>query len=129
VSGTGQDPNAMPWGAMDRFQAHYVVRREDGPGSHALAARTVVETEGRCGARRVARVSWSGAGPLADALNADGELNAMIAAMGRRGASIMVEPTGAGVRIHGPWRAAHEFGVTAEEFGVYDRIAGHVRAA
>lgn len=116
----------MPWGALDRFQAHYVVRRG---GAHALAARTVVKTEGRLGAKKVVRVSWSGAGPLADALNADGELNAMIAAMGRRGASIMVEPTESGVRIHGPWRAAHEFGVTAEEFGVYDRIAGHVKAA
>lgn len=129
MSVTGQDPNAMPWGAMDRFQAHYVVRRADTPGPHSLAARTVIRAAGRLGRGAVEGVSWSGAGPLADRLNADSELNSMIAALGRRRAQITVEPTGAGVRIHGPWRAAHEFGVTVEEFGVYDRIAGHVKAA
>ncbi len=119
----------MPWGAMDRFQAHYVVRRDDGPDSHTLAARTVVSTEGHCGSRRITGVRWSGAGALADTLNADGELNEMIARRGTSGADIFVEPTDSGVRIHGAWRASHEFGVTREEFDVYDRIAGHVKAA
>ena len=38
-----QDPNPLPWGAQDRFQAHYIVRKKvDDPLSHS--ARVVQTT-------------------------------------------------------------------------------------
>ncbi len=123
-----QDANPMPWGALDRFQAHYIVRRAVENDGDA-AARTVLATSGRFGAKRVTAVSWNGAGKLAAALNGDGELSAMIAERTPAEASITVEPTPAGVRIHAAgWSDHLGFGITEEMFRIYDRIAGHVRS-
>lgn len=121
-----QDPNPLPWGAQDRFQAHFIVRRdtaEDGD----FVARTVLDTRGRFGSKRIVSVRWNG-GKIANALNADVELNGMIAKWSPRDATIFIEPTGAGVRIRGKWRNHIDFVVTDEIFRVYDRIAGHVKA-
>ena len=124
----GQDANPMVWGAMDRFHAHFIVRRE-GQDSPELAARTRVRTRGMFGSKKVERVGWIGAGALAQALDSDAELCGMIAKMPPRDAEIYVEPTDSGVRIHGRWRAAHELDIPREEFEIYDRIAGHIRSA
>lgn len=124
-----QDTNPMTWGAMDRFQAHFVVRRRNDSDSTALTARTVVSTSGMFGSKRTTHVRWSGAGDLAKTLDADDGLNAMIAKRSPCDATIFVEPTDSGVRIHGKWRALHEFGITREEFEIYDRIAGHIKSA
>lgn len=124
-----QDPSPMPWGAMDRYQAHFIVRGQDGAASDAdAAARTVVSTSGRFGAKRVAGVSWDGAGRLADALNADAELNSMIAGQRPADAAIFVEPMDGHVRIRGGWSSSASFGISREQFEIYDRIAGHVRS-
>lgn len=123
-----QDPSPMPWGAMDRYQAHFIVRGR-GAGSDAdAAARTVVSTSGRFGAKRVAGVSWDGAGRLAEALNADADLNSMIAAQRPADAAIFVEPMDDHVRIRGGWSSSSSFSISRERFDIYDRIAGHVRA-
>lgn len=122
-----QDPNPIPWGAMDRYQAHFIVRKQVASDADA-AARTVVSTRGRFGAKSVAGVSWDGAGRLADALNADGDLNAMIAGQKPADASIYVEPMDGHVRIRGRWASASSFAISREQFGIYDRIAGHVRS-
>lgn len=125
-----QDPSPMPWGAMDRYQAHFIVRgREEDAASDAdAAARTVVSTRGRFGAKKVAGVSWDGAGRLADALNADAELNSMIAGQRPADAAIFVEPMDGHVRIRGGWSSSASFGISREQFEIYDRIAGHVRS-
>lgn len=121
-----QDPDPLPWGAMDRFQAHFIVRRETGGGSD-FVARTVLDTTGHFASRRVRSVSWNG-GRLARALDADAELNEMISAQPVRDADIRIEPTGTGVRIMNRWKNHLEFGVTREMFQIYDRIAGHIKS-
>lgn len=123
-----QDPNPSPWGAMDRFQAHYIVRRDPGTGVSECAARTRLGTRGRFGAKEVRSVSWEGPGTLADLLNADSELGTMIAAQPPGAAAIYVEPTGGAVRIRSGWDDGHSFGITRELFAIYDRIAGHIRS-
>lgn len=121
-----QDTDPMPWGALDRFQAHYIVLREsDGDDSQYLA-KTVLETAGRFGSKTVSGVSWSG-GRLADILNSDEELARMIKEQSVHDAQIFVEPTDTGVRIHGRWRNQDSFGVSRPLFEIYDRIAGHIR--
>ena len=35
-----QDPNPLPWGALDRFQAHFIVRKEAGAGFGNYVAKT-----------------------------------------------------------------------------------------
>ena len=122
-----QDPNPMPWGALDRYQAHFIVRKQVDSDADA-AARTVVSTSGRFGAKTVTGVAWDGAGRLADALNADGELNEMIAGQGPAGSSICVEPMDGHVRIRGGWASSSSFAISGGQFAIYDRIAGHVRS-
>ena len=117
----------MPWGAMDRYQAHFIVRGHAASDADT-AARTVVSTRGRFGSKSVAGVSWSGAGRLADRLNADGELNSMIARQRPADASIYVEPMDGHVRIRGKWVSESSFAISREQFGIYDRIAGHIRS-
>ncbi len=117
----------MPWGALDRYQAHFIVRGRSCTDADA-AARTVVSTAGRFGAKRVAGVSWDGAGRLAEALNADADLNSMIAGQRPADAAIFVEPMEGHVRIRGGWSSSASFSITREQFDICDRIAGHVRA-
>lgn len=117
----------MTWGAMDKFQAHYVVKRND-ISDFEMMAHTVVSTKGHFGAKQVLSVSWSGAGKLAKTLGDDSSLNGMIAKLPVREAHIFVEPTDSGVRIHGKWRGADELQITQQEFEIYDRIAGHIKS-
>lgn len=121
-----QDPNPLPWGALDRFQAHFIVRKDIGANAPDYVARTVLETRGRFGARELVSASWDG-GRLASVLNGDSELGGMISRRSVRDAGITVEPTENAVRIHGLWQNRHDLGVSKEMFEIYDRIAGHVR--
>lgn len=117
----------MYWGAMDRFQAHYIVRKaESAPGN--LLARTILSTKGHFATKTVRAVSWNGPGQLATRLNEDSELNEMIARQSVADAAIFVEPTNGIVRIHSKWKNHMEFGVTREQFEIYDRIAGHIKS-
>lgn len=118
----------MPWGALDRYQAHYIVEIDAGDRVSDYVAKAVLKTEGRFGAKRVVSASWDGPGSLAARLNSDGELCKMVAALGDAG-RIFVEPTDGAVRIRAGWDNHLAFGVTKEAFAVYDRIAGHIRSA
>lgn len=121
-----QDPNPAPWGAMDRFQAHYIVNVTcDGP--YIPLARTSLNTKGHFASKELESVYWDGLGPLPVTLNNDEELKNMILKQGVRDAAIFIEPTGDIVRIHGKWKNHLEFGVTKEQFEIYDRIAGHIK--
>lgn len=121
-----QDPNPMPWGAMDRFQAHFIVRRKTTHDAD-FVARTILDTTGHFAAKKVRSVSWNG-GRLAKTLDADTDLGSMIAAQSIRDADIRIEPTGTGVRIMNRWKNHLEFGITKEMFQIYDRIAGHIKS-
>jgi len=39
-----QDPNPLPWGAQDRFQAHFIVQKDIGEKLLNLTARTRLQT-------------------------------------------------------------------------------------
>ena len=121
-----QDPEPMPWGALDRYQAHFIVRKDTDENPQDYLARTALETSGRFAARTVVSAGWDG-GRLADILNADEELNGMISELSPEDASITVEPTDGAVRIHGKWQRKDNLGITEERYRIYDRIAGHVR--
>lgn len=120
-----QDPNPLPWGAQDRFQAHFIVRRKTG-NTVDFVAKTVLDTRGHFASRKVSSVRWNG-GRLAEVLDADGELNRQISEWPVRDAQIYIEPTGTGVRIRSGWKNHIDFGITKEMFQTYDRIAGHIR--
>ena len=102
-----QDPNPLPWGAQDRFQAHFIVKRQ-AETSLDLTARTILQTSGHFGTKKVTKVEWQG-GRIADTLNSDSVLNELIAQQSVDDATITVDPTSKGVRIYGKWKNSFDF--------------------
>ncbi|MDH3765468.1 MAG: hypothetical protein OER82_06625 [Nitrosopumilus sp.] len=124
-----QDPNPLPWGALDRFQAHFIVRKDVDSSVSNYVAKTVLTTKGHFAAKTIVKVEWDGSGSLASILNSDDELNTMIARQSVKDATIYVEPTDGAIRIRGKWDNHLAFGITRELFEIYDRIAGHIKAS
>ncbi|HSB50532.1 MAG TPA: hypothetical protein VLC72_04300 [Nitrosopumilaceae archaeon] len=120
-----QDPNLPPWGAQDRFQAHFIVRKTGDPID--FTARTILSTKGHFRSKKVIGVTWNG-GKIADVLNQDLELNELISKQTVNDAIIFVEPTENEVRIHGKWKPNFDFGITKEMFQIFDKIAGHIKS-
>ena len=125
-----QDPNPLPWGAQDRFQAHFVVQQEIGNDVESWrlrrVARTRLRTTGHFGSKKIIAVTWEG-GKLAEDLNTDSSLNEAIANQSVNDATIFVDPTDNGIRIYGKWKNSYEFSITKELFDIYNNIAGHIK--
>ena len=122
-----QDPNPLPWGALDRYQAHFIVKKKTEQGGSNYVARTILTTKGHFSAKTITKVAWDGSGSLARKLNEDTTLNEMIAKQSMRDATIYVEPTEGAIRIRNKWKNHLDFGITKELFEIYDRIAGHIK--
>jgi len=123
-----QDPNPLPWGALDRFQAQFIVRKITNSSYGNYLAKTKLTTHGHFASKTVTKVEWIGSGSLASKLNADTDLNEMISKQSVKDATIYVEPTDVAVRIRGKWDNHIAFGITKELFEIYDRIAGHIKS-
>jgi len=121
-----QDPNPLPWGAQDRFQAHFIVRKQT-DNSVDLTARTILQTSGHFGSKKINTVQWQG-GKIADTLNSDSVLNELIAQQSVDDAIITIDPTSKGVRIYGKWKNSFEFKVSKTQFEIFDKIAGHIKS-
>ena len=125
-----QDPNPLPWGAQDRFQAHFVVQQDIDNDTESWrlrrVARTRLKTTGHFGSKKIIGVTWEG-GKLAEDLNTDSSLNEMIANQSVNDATIFVDPTDNGIRIYGKWKNSFDFGITKELFEIYNKIAGHIK--
>ncbi|MGQ0794872.1 MAG: hypothetical protein ACT4N5_01645 [Nitrosopumilaceae archaeon] len=121
-----QDPNPLPWGAQDRFQAHFIVRRNLSEDDKGFVAETKQTTKGFFGSNKLINVEWIG-GSIADILNNDSDLTKMILKQSIKDAQIRIDPTKNGVRIYGKWKSENEFGISKELFAIYDRIASHIK--
>ncbi|HEX5457223.1 MAG TPA: hypothetical protein VFX64_02425 [Candidatus Nitrosotalea sp.] len=117
-----QDLNPIPWGAQDRYQAHFIVKIHTGCEDPEFLAKPTLQTGGHFAAKRVTGVHWVG-GKIADTLNADETLKTMMTKLSPEDAQIQIEPTNSGIRIFGKWKDSYEFTMTKELFAVYDRIA------
>ena len=122
-----QDPNPTPWGTQDRFQAHYIVRKNNITNVLDYTTRTTLSTTGHFGSKKVTDVEWQG-GQISEALNSDTSLKEMIVNQTPDDAVISVEPTNQGIRIYGKWKNGFEFGVSKELFEIYNKIAGHIKS-
>ena len=121
-----QDPKPLPWGAQDRFQAHFIVKQDSGEKLLRFTARTNLKITGHFGSKKITDVTWDG-GELAEQLNADSSLNKMITKQPINDAAIFVDPTDNGIRIYGKWKNSYDFSVTKELFEIYDKIAGYIK--
>jgi len=122
-----QDPNPMPWGALDRYQAHFIVRKQIDQNVSDYLTKTKLTTKGHFSSKIILKVNWNGSGSLAKRLDEDSMLNDMIAKQPINDATIYVEPTDGAIRIRNNWKNNFEFGITKELFEIYDRIAGHIK--
>ena len=122
-----QDTNPMPWGALDRYQAHFIVRKETEHDVINYIAKTKLITKGYFSSKKILKVEWDGSGSLVKKLNEDSALNQMIAKQSIHDATIYVEPTDGAIRIRNKSKNHLEFGITTELFEIYDRIAGHIK--
>ena len=122
-----QDPNPLPWGTQDRFQAHFIVKKDPGNASLDYTAKTVLTTEGYFGSKKIKNVSWNG-GKLAKELNRDATLNEIIQKQSIKDATIFVDPTENVIRIYGKWKNNFEFKISKELFEIYDKIASHIKS-
>ena len=123
-----QDSNPLPWGAQDRFQAHFIVKKDTGVNDIQYTAKTKLTTRGHFGSKKVVKVEWDGGDGLSKKLNEDSELNEMIVKQSIKDATIYVEPTDGVVRIRSKWDNHLAFGISKELFEIYDKIAGHIKA-
>ncbi|NJK77715.1 MAG: hypothetical protein HC944_01300 [Nanoarchaeota archaeon] len=121
-----QDTNPMPWGALDRYQAHFIVRKQS-RNDQDYIVKTKLITKGHFSSKTILKVEWDGSGSLASKLNDDAELNEMIAKQSIDDATIFVEPTDGAIRIRPKWKNHLSFGITKDLFEIYDRIAGHIK--
>ncbi len=121
-----QDPNPMSWGALDRYQAHFIVRKQTDQVVN-YATKTKLTTKGHFSSKTILKVVWDGSGSLTRKLNEDNTLNEMIAKQSIHDATIYIEPTDGAIRIRSNWKNHLDFGITKELFEIYDRIAGHIK--
>ena len=54
-----QDPNPLPWGALDRFQAQFIVRKNVGSSAIHYTAKTSLSTRGHFGSKVISKVEWN----------------------------------------------------------------------
>lgn len=120
-----QDATISYWGAQDRFQAHFIVKI-DVTHPFKYVARTILQTEGHFGAKKIKSVSWNG-GLLAEELNKDTELNELIAKQSINDATIFVDPAIKEIRIYSKWKNAHDFNITKDMYAIYNKIAEHIK--
>ena len=121
-----QDPNPLPWGTQDRFQAHFIVRKDLSENDEGFVAETKLVTKGHFGSKKLVGVQWVG-GSIAGMLNNDTDLTNMILKQSFKDAHIRVDPTKNGVRIYGDWKNNNEFGISKDLFAIYDKIASHIK--
>ena len=122
-----QDPNPLPWGALDRFQAHFIVRRSTSGSDFDFTAKSILKTRGHFQGKELISIAWNG-GRIAQVLNQDTSLNELIAKQTLKDASIFIEPTNTGIRIHNKWKNHLDFDITKDMFEIYDKIAAHIKS-
>ncbi len=121
-----QDPVPLPYGSLQYYQAHYILKSEGNENDRFLA-RCKPVTRGRFGSKRIVGVRWTSADKFAEALQADAKLTEMLKEVMLREGEIRVDPLTDHIRIYGKW--VHEdafFNQTMLE--IADRIAWHIKA-
>lgn len=122
-----QDPNPLPWGALDRYQAHFIVRMQPYDNVIDYVTKTKLSTKGHFSSKKLLKITWDGTGKLARMLNQDDSLNDLIVKQSIDDATIYIEPTDNAIRIRSKWKNHLDFGITFELFEIYDKIAGHIK--
>ena len=121
-----QDPVPPPYGLLQYYQAHYIVKSESKENGNFLA-RCKPITKGHFGGRRVFDVRWTGAVKFSEVLQAEGKLTEMLKEVMLREGEIRIDPLDDHIRIYGKWIHEDAFAFNQTMLEIADRIAGHIK--
>lgn len=116
---------ATPWGALPYYQIHFVVMGDVKLFGERLVARTRKKTSGVIH-KKITDVWWEG-GSIADRLNSDTNLKALLKEVLLDEGDIYVDPVEYCVRIYGSWKPEYNVQISKKALEVYNAIAGHVK--
>ena len=121
-----QDPNQIPYGALQYYQIHYIIEDTQIANPEALLAKCKPISEGHFRNKKVVDVKWWG-GRLAEILQADTELSEMLKVILPLEGEIRVDPVEDHIRIYGKWKHEDDLKFSSKMFDVADRIANHIQ--
>src|SRR5919198_3932919 len=121
-----QDPTPLPYGPLQYYQAHYIVKLE-GDANGDVLARCKPVTRGHFSSKRVVDVKWTGDDKFAQILQHDTKLTEMLKEVMLHEGEIRVDPMDDHVRIYGKWIHEDAFAFNQTMFEIADRIAGHIK--
>ncbi|HEX2557455.1 MAG TPA: hypothetical protein VHK86_03975, partial [Nitrososphaera sp.] len=102
------DPNPLPYGALQYYQIHYIVKIES-EENQSLLARCEPITKGHFSNKRVVDVKWTGADKFAEVLQEDGKLTEMLKEVMLQVGEIRIDPQDDHIRIYGKWGHEENF--------------------
>jgi hypothetical protein len=121
-----QDPVPLPYGSLQYYQVHYIVKSESKENGNFMA-RCEPKTKGFFGGKRVVDARWTGAGSFAEVLQADNKLTEMLKQVMLREGEIRIDPLDDHIRIYGRWIHEESFAFSQTMLEIADRIAGHIK--
>jgi len=122
-----QDPVPLPYGSLQYYQVHYVLKSGSKENGSFLAKCEPV-TKGHFGGKRVVGVKWTGADDkFAGVLQADDKLTEMLKEVMLRECEIRIDPLDDHIRIYGKWVHEDAFAFNQTMLEIADRIAGHIK--
>ncbi|MCI0558850.1 MAG: hypothetical protein MN733_10165 [Nitrososphaera sp.] len=120
------DPNPLPYGALQYYQVHYIVQVES-EENDAFLARCEPIANGHIGHTQVVGVQWVGLDEFAAVLQGDEKLTEMLKEVMLREGEVRVDPLGDHIRIYGKWNHEDKFAFNETMLEIADRIAMHIR--
>ncbi|MGH9991018.1 MAG: hypothetical protein ACREAZ_00005 [Nitrososphaera sp.] len=121
-----QDPNPLPYGALQYYQVHFIVQLESDENDEFLA-RCEPITKGYFGSKRVIAVRWTGASKFTDLLQSDDRLTEMLKDAILQEGEIRIDPQDDHIRIYGSWKHEDKFSFNGTMLEIADRIAMHMK--
>lgn len=121
-----QDPLPLPYGSLQYYQTHYIVKSESKENGNFLA-RCEPVTKGHFGNKRVVDVRWIGVAKFSEALQADSKLTEMIKEVMLREGEIKIDPLDDHIGIYGKWIHEDAFMFNQTMLEIADIIAGHIK--
>jgi len=121
-----QDPNPLPYGALQYFQIHYLIEpvKISNPSSYMAKCRS--KTKGHFGNKRVIDIEWIG-GRLAERLSSDKELTEMLKPFMIKEGEISIDPQIDRIRVYSKWKREDKLEFDPEFFQVIERIAKAIK--
>jgi hypothetical protein len=121
-----EDPNAIPYGALQYYQIHYIVKNTVISNTETLLAKCQPIYKGHFGNKRVVDVKWWG-GRLAEILQADIELKEMLKEVLLQEGELKIDPLEDHIRIYGKWKHEDDLKFNPKVFDAIDKIAYHIQ--